>query len=145
MKKITRRLRSQAGFSLIELMIAIGSIAALLAVISLGAGSMNSSRLSAMEQDIRSLYSAATAWAAQQATATFDGISLAALKAAGVIPANATGNNPWGAPYTLSGTVNSFTVTSDANSATNCTTLVARFTPATSSAACTGNTLTVTF
>ena len=137
--------RSQAGFSLIELMIVLGAIAAMLAVITLGTGTINSSRLSTMERDIRTLQSAATAWAAQQASPTYSGVSITALRNAGILPTNASGTNPWGAPYTVGGTVTSLTVTSDATSGTNCTTLAARLTPSATSSACVGSTLTVTF
>lgn len=137
--------RNQAGFSLIELTIVLGAIAAMLAVITLGTGTINSSRLSTMERDVRTLQSAATAWAAQQASPTYSGVSLTALRNAGILPPNVSGSNPWGGAYTVSGTVTSFTVTSNANSATNCATLAARLGPAAASASCAGSTLTVTF
>ena len=137
--------RHPAGFSLIELTIVLGAIAAMLAVITLGTGAINSSRLSTMERDIRTLHSAATAWAAQQASPTYGGVSVTALRTAGILPPNGSGTNPWGTPYTVSGTVTSFTVASDANSGTNCATLAARLSPAAASASCVGSSLTVTF
>ena len=91
------------------------------------------------------LFRSATAWAAQQASPTYSGVSITALRNASILPTNASGNNPWGTPYTVGGTVTSLTVTSDANSGRNCTTLAARLTPSATSASCVGSTLTVTF
>lgn len=139
------RHRNQAGFSLIELMVVLGAIAAILGVISLGTGAINSGRLSTAERDIRTLHSAATAWAAQQATPTYSGVSVIVLKTAGILPTNATGNNPWGTAYTVSGTVSSLTVSSDVASPGNCTILSARLSPSSSSASCLAAALTVIF
>ncbi len=136
---------ADAGFSLIELMLVLGVIAVILAAISVGAAAVNSSRLSTTEQDIRTIQSAAAAWAAQQASPTFSGVTFSALRTANVLPPNASGNNPWGTPYTVSGTVTSVTITTDANTAGNCSALVARLQPNAASASCATSTLTVVY
>lgn len=144
MGRATDRQR-QGGFTLIELVIVLAAIGVLVMVINMGVGTINTGRLSTAERDIRTLYSAATAWAAQQANPTYGGVSISALKTAGILPTNVSGNNPWGNAYTVSGTITSLTVASDVSSAANCTTLSARLAPASTSASCASATLTVTF
>lgn len=143
--RTTRQVGGEVGFSLIELMVVLGAIAAILGVINLGVGAINASRLNTTERDIRTLQSAATAWAARQAAPTFSGVSIAELKTAAIIPPNVSGNNPWGLAYGVSGTVSALTVTTDASVAAHCTTLAARLAPAAESASCVGSVLTVTF
>lgn len=144
MRHIRTRQR-QGGFTLVELAIVLAVIGVIVMVINMGVGTINTGRLSTAERDIRTLYSASTAWASQQANPTYSGVTVTVLKTAGILPTNATGNNPWGNAYTVSGTVSALTVASDVSTAANCTTLSNRLAGAATSTTCAVSTLTVVF
>ena len=137
--------RNERGFTLIELMLVIGAIAVLLGVLIAGAGVLNTSKMARAEQDIQTLISAGQAYQALQPAPTYAGISFAQLQTLALLPANASADNPWGNPYTVSGDAAALTITTDVGDATRCATLSARLAGRASSAACATGTLTVTF
>jgi type II secretory pathway pseudopilin PulG len=135
----------EGGFSLLELMLVIGAIAVLAGVMLIGSGVLTSSKLSRTEQEISTLASAAQAYAAQQPSPTYAGLSLTELRNRQLIPPSAGGTNPWGNMYALSGATTSFTITTDTGDPTRCAALSGRFATRAVSANCSAGALTVTF
>jgi prepilin-type N-terminal cleavage/methylation domain-containing protein len=139
------RITTQYGFSLLELMLVIGAIAVLAGVMLVGTGVLASSKLSRAEQEIDTLASAAQAYAAQQPSTTYAGVSLTELKNRQLIPPSAAGTNPWGNTYTITGTAVGFTITTDTGDPTRCAALAGRFATRALSASCSTGSLTVTY
>ncbi len=139
------RTTTQAGFSLLELMLVIGAIAVLAGVMLVGTGVLTSSKLSRAEQEIGTLASAAQAYAAQQPNPTYAGVSLTELRNRQLIPPSAAGTNPWGNAYTITGTTVGFTITTDTGDPTRCASLSGRFATRALSASCSAGAVTVTY
>ncbi len=139
------RTTTEAGFSLLELMLVIGAIAVLAGVMLVGTGVLTSSKLSRAEQEIGTLASAAQAYAAQQPNPTYAGVSLTELRNRQLIPPSAGGINPWGNAYAITGTTGGFTITTDTGDSTRCTSLAGRFATRALSASCATGSLSVTF
>lgn len=99
---------NKKGFSLIELCIALGIVAILTGTIvpvfikriQIKAGEKTAAEISVIQQAALAYFTANNAWPA----------SLAALQNEGFLNPSWVANNPWQNPYTISSTLNSFTV-----------------------------------
>ncbi|MDE1920140.1 MAG: type II secretion system protein [Candidatus Omnitrophica bacterium] len=102
----TRQKSNTKAFTLIEMVVVMFIIAAILsAVIPAIVGATNNSTVANAVASIRALQTAATGYyTANGGTytgGTYGTISVANLSAQGMLPAKASGSNPWGGTYTV--------------------------------------------
>ncbi len=95
--------RYNRGFSLMELAISVGLIAVLVGVVAAGGGMMNKCRVQREVQAVDNLRLAAQNYLTGPSL-TYQGISIAALKAAGLLPNNfdPDGSNSFAGDYMVS-------------------------------------------
>ncbi|MBF0485827.1 MAG: prepilin-type N-terminal cleavage/methylation domain-containing protein [Candidatus Omnitrophica bacterium] len=91
------------GFSLMELAIAVGLIAVMVGVVAAGGGMMNKCRVQREVDAVDNLRVAAQNYLSTK-NLTYSGISVSALKTAGLLPNNfdPSGANSFGGNYTVS-------------------------------------------
>lgn len=96
------RIRSNGGFSLVELAISLGLIAILLSVVSAGGGMVAKTRIGREIQAIDNLRLAAQNYLSV-GSMTYSGVSVDGLKTAGYLPATfvAAGSNSFGGGYAV--------------------------------------------
>lgn len=95
----------RAGFAVINVAIAIGVSAILLAAVVHGSGALDSGRTARVIDDIQTLRSAVEMWAKAQGRTSYAGLSVAALNAANVLT-TPTVITPWGGTVELSARTN---------------------------------------
>jgi len=94
---------NRRGFSLVELAIALGLVAVLVSVVTAGGGMMAKSRVHREMVAVDAIHIAAQNYLSSQ-NLTYTGISVAALKTAGLLPANfnPVKSNAYGGDYDVS-------------------------------------------
>lgn len=95
-------MRKKRGFTLIELVLVIGVIALLIMAVGLTSGIRETAKLHSAAESVKTLRAAADARLAA-GSMTYTGVSIDALKTAGLLPANftAAGSTPWGGDYAV--------------------------------------------
>lgn len=144
-----KRTRNRPGFALVDVAIAIGVLAVLLAAVTAALGAIENGRVNAAERSVETLKAAAINWLSN-GRSSYGGLSVAELRAEDLLPPgfSETGSNPWGGNYTIapSGTGSrEFTISvwNIPDAAGNV--LVRKFTPRARSASFADGTFAVTF
>ncbi len=91
----------RGGFAVIDVAIAIGVSAILLAAVAHGTGALDAGRTARVIEDIQTLRSAVETWAKAQGRTSYAGLSVAALNVANVLTTPAVAH-PWGGTIELS-------------------------------------------
>jgi len=135
------------GFSFLELLIALGALAVLLAVVLPGRGYLETARVQAIVQDVNTLRAAADRWL-ERGRLDYTGLTVGALQSEGFLPNGWRASTPYGGSYALApapGTATRVTVTVTGLSPSAGTALVTYYTGRVASVSLGGGTLTVTF
>lgn len=135
------------GFSLVELLIALGALAVLLAVVLPGSGYIETARMQAIVQDVATLRAAADRWL-ERGRLDYTGVTVGALRSEGFLPNGWRASTPYGGTYALApapGGATRVTVTVTGLSPSAGTALVTYYTGRVASVSLGGGTLTVTF
>lgn len=91
----------RAGFAVVNVAIAIGAFAILLAAVAHGAGALDSARSARVIDDVQTVRSAVGTWAKARARTSYTGLTVAALNASNVLT-KPTLTTPWGGTVSLS-------------------------------------------
>lgn len=94
-------MRERMGFAVIDVAIAIGVSAILLAAVAHGSGALDSGRTARVLDDIQTLRAAVGTWVTAQGRTSYAGLSVAALSAANVLT-TPTLTTPWGGTVEVS-------------------------------------------
>ena len=135
------------GFSLVELLIALGALAVLLAVILPGRGYLETGRIQAIVQDVATLRNAADRWL-ERGRLDYTGLTVGALQSEGFLPNGWRASTPYGGTYALApvpGNATRVTVTVTSLPGSAGTVLVTYYTGRMAGVSLSGGTLTVTF
>lgn len=92
--------RSAAGFSVLELLIALGALAVLFALVLPGRGYLETARIQAVVQDVTTLRQAADRWL-ERGRLDYTGLTVGALRADGLLPGGWRAQNPYGGDYAV--------------------------------------------
>lgn len=92
--------RPAAGFTLLELMLALAVLTVLLAVLLPGRGLLDTARAAQVRQELETLRQAADSWLAR-GRLDYTGVSVSALQSEGLLPPGRPGTTPWGGSYTV--------------------------------------------
>ena len=135
------------GFSFVELLIALGALAVLLAVVLPGRGYLETARIQAIVQDVATLRQAADRWL-ERGRLDYTGLTVTRLQSEGFLPNGWRASTPYGgtyAPAPAPGNATRLTVTVTGLPTSAGTTLVTYYTGRVASVSLSGGTLTVTF
>ena len=135
------------GFSFLELLIALGALAVLLAVVLPGRGYLETARVQAIVQDVATLRAAADRWL-ERGRLDYTGLTVTRLRSEGFLPNGWRASTPYGGTYAVApapGNATRLTVTVTGLSTSVGTTLATSYTGRVGSVSLAGGTLTVTF
>ena len=138
---------ARPGFSFVELLIALGALAVLLAVVLPGRGYLETARVQAIVQDVATLREAADRWL-ERGRLDYTGLTVTRLRSEGFLPNGWRASTPYGGTYAVApapGNATRVTVTVTGLSPSAGNALVTYYTGRVASVSLAGGTLTVTF
>ena len=95
-------MKSNGGFTLIELVLVISIVALLVMAVGLTGGIRENAKVHSAAESVKALRTAAESYIAA-GSMTYTGITVDGLKTSGFLPGSftATGTNPWGGNYAI--------------------------------------------
>jgi len=95
-------MKSNGGFTLIELVLVISIVALLIMAVGLTGGIRENAKVHSAAESVKALRTAAESYIAA-GSMTYTGITVDGLKTSGFLPGSftATGTNPWGGNYAI--------------------------------------------